>query len=316
MTTSSCRRSRCRSRPQPLVIDGDRIVDGVAGRRRRARRRGRPARSLHRARVHRRPRARRRGHRHARRRRRRRADRRRLPRFGVTAFCPDVDRVRTARSRSRGRRGPRRGRPPGRPPARAAAGAPREQLHQPRVHGAQPRDCLRLPRRDVPRVGGDRSPARTSSRDRAARPTSASSRSRRRSTAAPRSDPRSAPHGHHVSLGHSGATYEQAMAAIAAGARQATHLFNRMPPLGHRAPGLAAAVLERRRRAEIICDGVHVHPAMVRVALAAKAPSRVMAITDGTPGRGCRGSRRPGGSADQRRRRRVSRRWHDRRQRR
>jgi N-acetylglucosamine-6-phosphate deacetylase len=93
--------------------------------------------------------------------------------------------------------------------------------------------------------------------------------------------------GHHVSLGHSGATYEQAIAGIEAGARQATHLFNRMPPIGHRVPGLAAAVLESDDvAAELICDGVHVHPAMMRVALAAKGPSRVMAITDGTAGAG------------------------------
>ena len=74
-----------------------------------------------------------------------------------------------------------------------------------------------------------------------------------------------------MSLGHSGATYEEALAGIDAGARQATHLFNRMTPLGHRAPGLAGAVLEHDEvTAELICDGVHVHPAMVRVALAAK----------------------------------------------
>src|SRR5207237_1263638 len=76
--------------------------------------------------------------------------------------------------------------------------------------------------------------------------------------------------GHHVSLGHSGATYEQALEAIAAGARHATHLFNRMPPLGHRAPGLAGAVLQAEEiAAEIICDGVHVPPALVRTAIAA-----------------------------------------------
>jgi N-acetylglucosamine-6-phosphate deacetylase len=94
-------------------------------------------------------------------------------------------------------------------------------------------------------------------------------------------------HGHHVSLGHSGATYDQAMEGIRAGARQATHLFNRMPPLGHRAPGLTGAVLESDEViAELICDGVHVHPAMMRVALAAKRPERIMAITDGTGGSG------------------------------
>jgi N-acetylglucosamine-6-phosphate deacetylase len=93
--------------------------------------------------------------------------------------------------------------------------------------------------------------------------------------------------GHHVSLGHSGATYEEAQAGIRAGARQATHLFNRMTPITHRAPGLAAAVLESDDViAELVCDGVHVHPAMMRVALAAKRPERIMAITDGTAGSG------------------------------
>jgi len=86
-----------------------------------------------------------------------------------------------------------------------------------------------------------------------------------------------------VSLGHSAATYDEALAAIAAGATQATHLFNRMPPLGHRSPGLAGAVLQADDvAAELICDGVHVHPAVVRATVAAKRPSRVMAISDGT----------------------------------
>jgi N-acetylglucosamine-6-phosphate deacetylase len=100
-------------------------------------------------------------------------------------------------------------------------------------------------------------------------------------------------HGHHVSLGHSGATYDEALAGIAAGARQATHLFNRMPPLAHRAPGLIGAVLDSDEvAAEVVCDGVHVHPAVVRTTIAAKQPSRVMAITDGTAGSGLpRGSK-------------------------
>jgi N-acetylglucosamine-6-phosphate deacetylase len=99
--------------------------------------------------------------------------------------------------------------------------------------------------------------------------------------------------GHHMSLGHSGASYEEGMAGIEAGARQATHLFNRMPPLGHRRPGLAGAVLAHEDvTAEIVCDGAHVHPAMVRMAVAAKRPSRIMAITDGTAGSGLpRGAR-------------------------
>ena len=89
--------------------------------------------------------------------------------------------------------------------------------------------------------------------------------------------------GHRVSLGHSGADFETAIAAIEAGARHATHLFNRMTPITHRAPGLAGAVLARSDvAAELICDGVHVHPAIGQLAIAAKGVERMMAITDGT----------------------------------
>ena len=90
-----------------------------------------------------------------------------------------------------------------------------------------------------------------------------------------------------VSLGHSGATYAEAVAAIDAGATHATHLFNRMPPLHHREPGLAGAVLERDEvMVELICDGVHVYPAVARLVIAAKHPSHVMAISDGTAAAG------------------------------
>ena len=90
-----------------------------------------------------------------------------------------------------------------------------------------------------------------------------------------------------VSLGHSGASYDEAMAAIEAGARHATHLFNRMRPMTHREPGLTGAILQAEEiAAELICDGVHVHPAAMRVAIAAKGAGRVMAITDGTAGSG------------------------------
>ena len=93
--------------------------------------------------------------------------------------------------------------------------------------------------------------------------------------------------GRRVSLGHSGATLAESRAAIAAGARHATHLFNRMPPLSHREPGLVGAVLTSEEvAAEIICDGVHVHPDMVRMAIAAKGPARMMAITDGVAAAG------------------------------
>jgi N-acetylglucosamine-6-phosphate deacetylase len=93
--------------------------------------------------------------------------------------------------------------------------------------------------------------------------------------------------GHRVSLGHTGASFEEAMEAIDAGARHATHLFNRMAPITHRAPGVAGAVLAREEvAAELICDGYHVHSSMSRIAIASKGVSRIMAITDGTAGAG------------------------------
>ena len=89
--------------------------------------------------------------------------------------------------------------------------------------------------------------------------------------------------GHRVSLGHSGASFEAGLAGIDAGARQATHLFNRMPPLHHRDPGLVGAILAREETAaEIVCDGHHVHPAVLQAAVSVKGPARTMAITDGT----------------------------------
>jgi N-acetylglucosamine-6-phosphate deacetylase len=93
--------------------------------------------------------------------------------------------------------------------------------------------------------------------------------------------------GHRVSLGHTGATFEQANDGIDAGIRHATHLFNRMSPLAHRAPGATGAALAREEVvAELICDGVHVHPAVCRVAIATKGVAGIMAITDATAGAG------------------------------
>lgn len=81
-----------------------------------------------------------------------------------------------------------------------------------------------------------------------------------------------------VAMGHSDATYEQAAAAIRAGAGHATHLFNSMPPLHHRHPGLAGAVLQAGLPAELINDGRHVHPALV--GLVASATTCPVLITD------------------------------------
>jgi N-acetylglucosamine-6-phosphate deacetylase len=93
--------------------------------------------------------------------------------------------------------------------------------------------------------------------------------------------------GHIVSIGHSGASYAEAREAIGRGVSHATHLFNRMTPLTHREPGTVGAVLESTAvAAEIICDGVHVHPSVVALAVRAKTPARVMAITDGTAAAG------------------------------
>ena len=93
--------------------------------------------------------------------------------------------------------------------------------------------------------------------------------------------------GHRVSLGHTGATYDEARAAIEAGVRHATHLFNRMSSLTSRSPGVVGAVLESEAvAAEIICDGFHVHPALVALAIRMKSARRMMAITDGTAGSG------------------------------
>jgi N-acetylglucosamine-6-phosphate deacetylase len=230
----------------------------------------------------------------------------RLPRYGVTAFCPTtvacgpaalrevLDQVRRARET---------------PVARSARVLPahmESNFINPEYRGAQPSACLRSPREALagPAKAGHYVREKATQQDVQAR--------ERDFTAADilAEIERATPdvgivtlaseldggldlvrwlvsRGHRVSLGHSGATYEQALAAIEAGARHATHLFNRMPPLGHREPGLVGAVLQTDEvAAEIICDGVHVHPALIRTAIAAKRPSRIFAITDGTAAAG------------------------------
>ncbi|PTE16611.1 N-acetylglucosamine-6-phosphate deacetylase [Pseudogemmobacter blasticus] len=82
-----------------------------------------------------------------------------------------------------------------------------------------------------------------------------------------------------VSLGHSDCTHAEAQAAIAAGARCVTHLFNAMSQLQHREPGLVGAALEGGLNGGLIADGHHVHPAAMRVALAAN-PAGLYLVTD------------------------------------
>ena len=69
-----------------------------------------------------------------------------------------------------------------------------------------------------------------------------------------------------VSIGHTEADYDTALAAYEAGATHATHLFNCMPALLHRAPGVIGAACDSSATAELICDGLHVHPAAIRAA--------------------------------------------------
>jgi N-acetylglucosamine-6-phosphate deacetylase len=82
-------------------------------------------------------------------------------------------------------------------------------------------------------------------------------------------------------LAHTDATYEQATAAIEAGARHAVHVFNGMRPLHHREPGVIGAVLDHAAvTCELIADGIHVHPAAARLLRRAKGPGGTVLITD------------------------------------
>ncbi|MEG3627456.1 N-acetylglucosamine-6-phosphate deacetylase [Streptomyces poriticola] len=90
-----------------------------------------------------------------------------------------------------------------------------------------------------------------------------------------------AEHGVIAAVGHTDATYEQTVQAIDAGATVATHLFNAMPPVGHRAPGPITALLEDERvTVELIDDGIHLHPAALQLAFHHAGASRVAFITD------------------------------------
>ncbi|MFI6505257.1 N-acetylglucosamine-6-phosphate deacetylase [Nonomuraea typhae] len=84
-----------------------------------------------------------------------------------------------------------------------------------------------------------------------------------------------------AAIGHSDATFDQTRAGIEAGGTVATHLYNAMPALGHRAPGPIAALLEDERvTVELINDGFHVHPAMIKLAFDVAGPGRTALITD------------------------------------
>jgi N-acetylglucosamine-6-phosphate deacetylase len=214
----------------------------------------------------------------------------RLPRYGVTAFCPTtvactptqltgvLAQVAAARSA---------------PPEAGARVLPahlESNFINPEYRGAQPAPCLRTP--TPTGESGRRAGERFSASD----ILEVIRRSRTEIgvvTLAPElpgglellADLVKA--GHRVSLGHSGASLDEAVAAIDAGATRVTHLFNRMAPFTHRAPGLAGAALSRDELAvELICDGCHVHPVAAATVLRAKGPGRTMAITDATAAAG------------------------------
>lgn len=213
-----------------------------------------------------------------------------LPACGVTTFCPTsiacgpdtlrtfLDEVRACRTA------------PAPASARVIGAHLESNFINPEFKGAQPATCLRLPPRPgakPPTTPGDYDGAAILQEiERAPGDVAIVTLAPELPDALPLVRHLVA-RGIRVSLGHSGATFEIAMAAIDAGARHATHLFNRMPPLNHRAPGLAGAVLAHEGvAAEIIADLYHVHPAMVKMAVATKGRHRVMAITDATAGAG------------------------------
>jgi N-acetylglucosamine-6-phosphate deacetylase len=87
--------------------------------------------------------------------------------------------------------------------------------------------------------------------------------------------------GTYISIGHSGATYEEALRAVDLGASHFTHCFNAMTALYHRRPGVVgAALLSRDTFAELIADAIHVHPDVMRLLIQIKGRGRVLLVTD------------------------------------
>lgn len=84
-----------------------------------------------------------------------------------------------------------------------------------------------------------------------------------------------------VSLAHTNADYETAMEACKAGVNHAVHLYNAMPAFTHRAPGVVGAVFDNKEvMAEIICDGIHIHPSIVRATFQMMGADRMILISD------------------------------------
>jgi len=107
-----------------------------------------------------------------------------------------------------------------------------------------------------------------------------------------------------VSLGHSSATYQDGQAAMDIGAKALTHVFNAMPPLHHRDPGLAGLITNKKCYYSIIPDGIHLHPATVTLAFRAD-PAHCMLITDSIELAGLPDGVHPGHGQIQQRQRKV-----------
>ena len=217
---------------------------------------------------------------------------RRLPKYGVTAFCPTsvactptkLTSMLTAISQARSA--------PARLSSRVLPAHLESNFINPEWNGAQPAACLRTPR-DAYGAKGAFGATSASGAGFSGSEILAAIETQRASvgivTVAPELDGGLdlvrylISLGHRVSIGHSGATYDQARAAIELGSHHATHLFNRMSSITSRSPGVVGAVLESDAvAAEIICDGHHVHPSLVSMAIRLKSASRMMAITDAT----------------------------------
>jgi N-acetylglucosamine-6-phosphate deacetylase len=87
-----------------------------------------------------------------------------------------------------------------------------------------------------------------------------------------------------LAAGHSVAGFERCAAALSAGLTGFTHVFNAMPPMAARSPGIAAAaLLDRESWCGVIADGIHVHPALLRLLFAAKPADRIILVSDAMP---------------------------------
>ena len=89
-----------------------------------------------------------------------------------------------------------------------------------------------------------------------------------------------------LAIGHSNADFSQAEEAIRLGIRHAVHIFNAMPPLHHREPGLVGAILTNQLSAELIADNIHVHPGLYKVLLRSLGADRLVLVSDAMRGAG------------------------------